>query len=42
MGSIDKDTIQLQLEHMQLKHVGTGHPEISKLFACWLMRTSHV
>ncbi|ELP83611.1 hypothetical protein EIN_416700 [Entamoeba invadens IP1] len=30
MGSINKDTIQTQLEHMQLKYVGTGHPDISK------------
>ncbi|KAL7717111.1 Splicing factor subunit [Entamoeba marina] len=30
MGSIQKETLQSQLEHMQLKHVGTGHPDISK------------
>ncbi|EMS15429.1 hypothetical protein KM1_076120 [Entamoeba histolytica HM-3:IMSS] len=30
MASVNKETLQTQLEHMQLKYVGTGHPDISK------------
>ena len=30
MGSVHKETLQSQLEHMQLKYVGTGHPDITK------------